>query len=181
MRRKTKINWVALGVIIAGIGLLITFIIYLPQIKENMPDVNRDNFPFTIKISPEYFDEGNYDYDDKIPFSIEIAKKTGRNVTYAELSKVNFKISRKDEGLNKPTSNVYWKNSKSDKILSFGSQNPSYYSYFPSILKAEGEMNSCSNCFIGTSYPYLFTFTIYYKENGGELKYETFDEIVPIK
>lgn len=174
---KNKINWVAGATIIAGLTLLIMVLIYYPQIKENLSgNPILTNIPFTIKFFPEYFDEGNYDNSDKIPFSIEVNKKVGRNITYLELSKENFKVSRKDGGLNKPSSQVRWKDSRQKNIISLDS-----YSYYSSNLKAEGEMSLCKNCFIGTDYPYVFTFTIYYKEDNGELKSETFNEEIPIK
>jgi hypothetical protein len=167
---------VALVVIVGGLLAIFGF----DSIPELIGDVTNNppsSIPFTIEISPSYFDEGNYDSYDEILFSIELIKKSNRNITYLELSKENFKVSRKDEGLNKPTSKVNWKDSRSETILSINSH--SYYS--SSNLKAEGEMNLCQNCFIGTDYPYIFTFTIYYKEDGGELKSETFEEEIPIK
>ena len=171
---------IIVGLVIIVGGLLTIFgFASLPDLWDNVSD--KKNLPFEIKLSPEYFDEGNYDNYYKIPFSIEINKKTRSNITYIELSEENFKVSRKDEDLNKPTSRVNWKSSRSDKIISFGNLNPSYTSYPFSKTKAEGEMSLCQNCFIGTEYPYLFTFTIYYKEGSGELKSETFNEIIPIK
>jgi len=139
--------------------------------------VRPKSLPFEVRLSPEYFDEGNWEYNQgyEIPFSIELTKKSGRNITYLELSKDSFQVSRKDEGLNKPSSRVNWKDSRSDNLITIGSNS------FSSDLKAEGSMDICQNCFIGTNYPYAFTFTIFYKENGGELKSKTFEEIIPIK
>lgn len=181
MKRKNKINWTALGVVITGLALIVTIIVYWPQIKDTLfPDDFNQNkdLPFYVNISPQYFDEGHYEYRyDRIPFSIEVNKKTDRNITYLELSKTNFEVSRKDGGLNKPTSQVNWKDSRSDYILHFGEY--SSYRYFP--LSAEGEMVICQNCFIGKDFPYIFTFTIYYKEDNGDLKIETFNIETPIK
>ena len=175
------------------LGLILTIILIISgllalggynTIKDFFNNFNKDNsIPFTIKLSPEYFNEGNYDYKDEIPFSIEIDKKYGRNITYLELPKESFKVSRKDEGLNKPVSQVNWEDSRSNKVITFGNLNSpyNYYSYSSFPFKAEGEMFICKNCFIGTEYPYVFTFTIYYKEDGKELKSETFNEIISIK
>jgi hypothetical protein len=174
-----KTNWVAGATIIAGITLLVLILTNLSQITDNITGnpINTDN-PFIIELSPTYFDEGNYNYQyDEIPFSIDLIKKFGRNITYLELSKDNFKVSRKDGGLNKPTSQVNWKDSRSDILISI---NPSGY-YSSSNLKAEGEMSLCQNCFIGDNYPYVFTFTIYWKEDGRELKSEIFNVEIPIK
>lgn len=182
-KNKKTINWIAGATIISGLALIVTVLIFLPQIKTNFPKTNPfANTPFTVKLSPQYFDQGSYNYNyDKIPFSIEINKKVGTNITYLKLSKENFKVSRRDGGLDKPMSDVNWKNSRSNDIVSYGSLNQNYlsYGYFP--LKAEGKMNLCENCFIGTAYPYLFTFTIYYKENGKESKSKTFNEVIPIR
>lgn len=176
------------------LGVVLTLILIVGGLLgllgyKSIPDLFNNNVtqetsePFVVKISPEYFSEGNYDYYDKIPFSIEINQKVGRNITYLELSKSNFKVSRDDKGLNKPSSQVNWKDSRSENILFFDYSN--YYSTyshtFPSSLKSEGEMSLCKNCFIGDSYPYVFTFTIYYKENAGELNSKTFELTVPIK
>lgn len=173
-----------LGVILALVLIVATLLgIFgyksIPELFNGMTD-SEDSIPFVVNLSPEYFNEGNYEYNNKIPFSIEVFQKNGRNITYLELSKDNFKVSRKDDGLNKPTSNVNWKDYQSDIILSFDYSYP-YSRTFPSSLKSEGEMALCNNCFIGDTYPYIFTFTIYYKENESELKSETFNEIIPVK
>ncbi|MBR9702211.1 hypothetical protein GOV13_04800 [Candidatus Pacearchaeota archaeon] len=148
----------------------------------NIPELWSDlvapkSLPFEIEISPDYFDEGNWEYNQnhEIPFLIELKEKFGRNITYLKLPKDSFQVFRKDGGLGKPTSRVNWEDSRSDTLISMGSNS------FSSDFKAEGEMAICQNCFIGTSYPYAFTFTISYKEDGGELKSEIFEEIIPIK
>jgi len=173
LERTSLIIGIIVGLIIIGGALL--------SIWRNVGDtINSNDVPFDIKLSPTYFDEGNYDPYHNIPFLIEIFPKSGKNITFLELKKDNFKVSRKDGGLNKPNSNVIWKDSNSDNIFYF---NPSsqYYHYPFSTMKSEGKMSICNNCFIGDNYPYLFTFTIYYKENSGELKFKTFNEIIPIK
>jgi hypothetical protein len=155
----------------------------LPQL---FSDINTPkSVPFDITLTPEYFNEGNFGYSDNFPISITIAKKEGRNITYLELSKENFKISRKDSGLNKPVAQqLSWDyNYNSLDIISYGYENPaltsSSSSSFP--LSAKGNLQGCPNCFVGASYPYIFTLTIYYRENGGETKHESFEQIVPIK
>jgi len=172
-----------LGIILTAI-LIVGGLLALAGYK-SIPDLvdglsQENSVPFTVQLSPLYFDEGSFDYNYKIPFSIEAIQKNKRNITYLELSQDNFKVSRDDGGLNKPTSNVRWKDSRSENIFYFDPSRT--YSYkFPSSLKSEGEMVTCPNCFIGDTYPYIFTFTIYYKENDGDLKSETFEEIIPIK
>lgn len=178
MAKEGIIGTVLALVLIIGGGLALWGYNSIPDALDDMS--KDESLPFTIAISPQYFDEGNFDYNDHIPFTIQVDKITSRNITYLELFKDSFKVSRKDGGLDKPTSQVNWKNSQTS-ILLYGSLNPSYasYSYFP--LKAEGEMATCKNCFIGDEYPYVFTFTIYYKENNEELKSKQFEEIIPIK
>jgi len=169
---------IVLTLILIVVGLLGLFGYQsIPDLFDKIPKENSE--PFVIKLSPEYFDEGNYDYYDKILFSIEIIQKSGGNITFLELSEANFKVSREDSGLNKPTSQVNWKNSRSQNIFSFSYSTYSYSSF--TSMKSEGEMSTCKNCFIGTEYPYVFTFTVYYKENEEELKSKTFREIIPIK
>ncbi len=180
MTKKSSIGIIlALILIIGGLLGLLGYK-SIPDLIKNFPSQNSE--PFIIKISPEYFDEGNYDNSDKIPFSIEITRKAGKNITFLELSKSNFKVSRDDEGLNKPTSQVNWKNTN-DQIFSFSYSNP--YPNYPyssfSTIKSQGEMSTCKNCFIGNDYSYIFTFTIYYKENGGQLTSQPFKKIIPIK
>jgi hypothetical protein len=156
----------------------------------SLPDLFKDlsspkSLPFEITITPSYFSEGFYTYNDKFPISITINEKVGRNITYLELTKENFRVSRKDTGLNKPVSRqILWDyNSGSKDILLFGNENPSFAgSYFGSFpLKATGNILSCENCFIGTQYPYIFTLTIHYKEDGEEIKQETITKEIPLK
>lgn len=149
----------------------------IPELLDNLS--KSPSLPFEVKISPTYFDEGNYNYNHDIPISIEIDEKLGRNITYLEFSEENFKSTRKDNGLNKPASDVRWEDSRNSNLIFCDESRTYSYCSFPK--EAKGEMAICKNCFIGDNYPYVFTFTIYYKESGEELKTETFNEIIPIK
>lgn len=181
VRRKFSIGVILTLILIVGGILALAGYKSIPDLWYDVTGGNNvdDSIPFRVNLSPEYFDEGNYESYNKIPFSIEINQITGRNITYLELSKSNFKASREDGNLNKPTSYVNWKDSNSNNVFSF-SYSENYHNQLSS-LKSEGQMSLCQNCFIGTDYPYIFTFTVYYKENNGVLKSKTFNEIISIK
>lgn len=177
MNNKGKINWGAWAVFVALLGVIVTFLIYYPQIRDNFPPKIPKGVPFEIQFSPNYLDEGFTDYNTKYLLSLKVIFKKGRNITYMELSEDNFKISRNDKGLTKSVASIVWdKNYNQDKLIYY---NPSQ-DYSSSNLEIKGNLIGCTNCFIGNDYPYVFTFTIYYAEDNGDMKTETIIKEIPL-
>ena len=175
MRKDISFVVAALTIVVLLLGLF--GYKSLPELFK--PIVSNNDVPFDVKISPEYFNEGYSDYQDSFPISLKVIPKQNRNITTLELSKDNFKITREDRGLNKPRSKyIVWETPDYQRnIISYPSSSWDYNNY----LEAKGKLLGCDNCFIGDNYPYVFTFTIYYKEDESELKSKTFSEIIPIK
>ncbi|MBR9701307.1 hypothetical protein GOV13_00105 [Candidatus Pacearchaeota archaeon] len=159
--------------IIVGLIIIGGFVIALiPYISDTITDSNP---PFDITISPDYINEGQY---DEFNFKFTLTMLSGRNITFLKLAKSNVIVDRVDKNpQTKVSKNINWDKDYDDNYVFYKGSNSFGFSR---KLDAEGSLWGCDNCFMVEQFPYKFTFTFTYSEDGGEEKPLILEKIIPI-
>lgn len=159
------------------VGIIVGFIVIvgvLSPIWIKILDKITDTPPFDIIITPDYINEGQY---DKFDFKFTLNIDPNRNITSLKLTESNVIVDRQGKNSQtKVSNNILWEKTSNRGEYIFYKE--SYYS--SSKLEAEGSLWGCNNCFMVEEFPYKFTFTFIYSEDGGEEKPLILEKIIPI-
>ncbi|MEN7982688.1 MAG: hypothetical protein ABFQ65_04545 [Nanoarchaeota archaeon] len=164
MNKKAEAKiWIALGAIGTLILAIIGVLTYI-GVEFNGDSIINEK-PFTLTISPESINEGQYEEKD-FTFNLKLNSKI--NITSFRLIEDNLILDRLNKNSQtKIAKNFYnWKPRNNNYIISCskntlsGKCNQNY--------EFSATLMGCNNCFYGSSFPYQLTYTITYTEDNEE-------------
>ena len=167
--------------IIAFILILLFGVSSFPElIKIIIPSQNIQNneAPFSISISPSFIEEKQSEGYNDIPIKFTLTLNPNKNITSLGLKEDNILVDRVNRTAQTKVSSIRWTKTSSSSYVFL---KETYTNPYSNTLTAEGYLWDCPNCFIGEDHPYTFTFTFTYSEEGGPPKVYTTILELPIR